>query len=353
VLLDNPLKRIAVMIEGLVSVIIPTYNRAHIIQRCIDSALSQTYPNLEIVVVDDGSKDNTKEIIDTHYSDNPKVNYFSKQNGGVSSARNLGLSVAKGEFVAFLDSDDFWMPEKIDLQVKCLQKHPDVGLVWTEFFACDLQGKVIHERYLRKMYGAYRFFPTPMNIFSKQFTLNTLIPNKAAEAMFYYVGHIYSPMALGNLVHTSTVVIRKHLIDKAGGFDETFSVAEDYDLYLRISALTEAAFIDEPLMGYCINEDDALTSKKHHLAIATNYLKILERSLNNQRQPINLPPSMIKQCLADAYRWVGGEYAYAKQFSKSFFYFCNSLMVKPTSLETYKNITKLFLHRLGLKHYFN
>src|SRR5687768_1729437 len=130
------------MVSGLVSVVIPTYNRAYCVRRAIDSALAQTYPHLEVIVVDDGSTDGTAELMRTAYGHDGRVRYHRQANGGVSAARNRGIALARGEYVALLDSDDRWKPWKLQAQVACLEHAPDVGMVWTDMEAVDPDGKV-------------------------------------------------------------------------------------------------------------------------------------------------------------------------------------------------------------------
>jgi glycosyltransferase involved in cell wall biosynthesis len=112
-----------------VSVLIPTYNRARMVCEAIDSALAQTFGEFELILVDDGSTDDTGEVIRSRYGDEPRLRYLAKENGGTASARNLGLSHARGEFVALLDSDDIYLPRYLESQVAWLDAHPDVDLV--------------------------------------------------------------------------------------------------------------------------------------------------------------------------------------------------------------------------------
>ena len=137
---------------GLVSVVIPTYNRGRLIARAIESALAQTYRNVSVVVVDDGSTDDTRKVVDSYGG---CVSYVHQQNAGVSSARNTGLRCARGEFIAFLDSDDEWQPWKIDAEVAALTSYPEAGIVWTDMQSVDEAGTVVNARHLRAMYGAY------------------------------------------------------------------------------------------------------------------------------------------------------------------------------------------------------
>src|SRR5262245_49416395 len=125
---------------GLVSVIIPSYNRAYIVGQAIESVLRQTYRPLEVVVVDDGSSDNTRAVVEQY---GPPVRYFRQANAGVSAARNAGFRQARGAFVALLDSDDRWLPWKLSAQVALLRRFPEVGMVWTDMAAVDEKGVVL------------------------------------------------------------------------------------------------------------------------------------------------------------------------------------------------------------------
>ena len=112
----------------LVSVIVPTFNRAHLIGRTLRSVLAQSYPALEVIVVDDGSTDDTRATIARDYADDARVRYVYKQNGGPASARNIGFAQSRGEYVALLDSDDTWFPWKLALQVGCMERDRSLGM---------------------------------------------------------------------------------------------------------------------------------------------------------------------------------------------------------------------------------
>ncbi len=113
----------------LVSVVIPTYNRAYCLARTIDSALAQTHRNLEVIVIDDGSADGTRALVTSRYGGEARLHYIYQVNSGVCAARNAGFQVARGEYIALLDSDDAWEPWKLELQVACLEKHPEIGMI--------------------------------------------------------------------------------------------------------------------------------------------------------------------------------------------------------------------------------
>jgi glycosyltransferase involved in cell wall biosynthesis len=192
----------------LVSVIIPTFNRAYCLERAVDSALAQTYSDLEVVVVDDGSTDNTKALVHTRYAGEKRVIYLHQANRGVAGARNAGFGVARGEFIALLDSDDVWMPWKLDVQIACLQRFPKIGMVWSDMEAVNPDGRVFDPKYIRNMYSTFRMY-TMKELFSRHCKLHEVasfmpaLMTTVGDANFYS-GYIFSHMVMGSLVHTST-----------------------------------------------------------------------------------------------------------------------------------------------------
>jgi glycosyltransferase involved in cell wall biosynthesis len=188
------------MEKGLVSVVIPTYNRAGLIERAVDSVLNQDYRQIEVIVVDDGSRDDTPERVGKRYKQDERVRFFRITNSGVCGARNRGLKEVRGEYIAMLDSDDYWLPGKLTLQIGILDAHPDLSMVWSDMDAIDSSGRVIASKYLRTMYGSYQYFTSPSDLFERSLRTNDKIP--------YYIGNIAGALVIGNLVHTSTVVAR-------------------------------------------------------------------------------------------------------------------------------------------------
>ena len=168
------------MFPGLVSVIVPTYNRAYCLARTVDSALSQTHRNVEVVIVDDGSTDDTGALVEAKYGLEPRVRYYRQNNTGISGARNAGLLRARGDYVALLDSDDVWLPWKLEVQLACMRAHPDLGMTWTDMIAVDPDDKITDEAYLRHMYGAYGWYPTTDSLFKDSQPLEDLSPATAA-----------------------------------------------------------------------------------------------------------------------------------------------------------------------------
>jgi len=193
-----------------ISVIIPTYNRKNTLPRAVESVLNQTYKPVKIIVVDDGSTDGTKEWFSEMY---PLVHYIYQVNSGVSSARNTGINSARGDWIALLDSDDEWLPDKLELQVKLLQNNAELRFCHTNEIWIR-NGVRINQRKKHQKYGG--------NIFKKCLDICRISPSSS-------------------LFHTS-------VIKDVGRFDESLDVCEDYDLWLRITAKYPVLFLDQPLI---------------------------------------------------------------------------------------------------------
>ncbi|MCA9109958.1 MAG: glycosyltransferase family 2 protein [Planctomycetaceae bacterium] len=295
------------MSSPLVSTVIPTFNRAAYLGRAIDSVLSQTYPYVEVIVVDDGSTDNTAELMQKEYGDDERVRYLHQTNQGVSVARNTGMNAAKGEFVALLDSDDVWYPRKLELQVGVFNALPDVGMVWTDMEAISADGRSTDSRYLRKMYNAYKWYRED-NLFTESYLLTDLLSqtDESIEGVSVYAGDIYSQMIMGNLVHTSTVLMRRERMKAVGLFDPKLRWAgEDYDFHLRTCREGPVALLDLPTIQYQRELEDQITQPHNALNFANAYLETITRMLKQDRDRITLPSSMISAAFSEAYAWIG------------------------------------------------
>jgi len=201
-----------------VSVIIPTYNRKEYVQEAIDSVLAQTYTDYEIIVIDDGSSDVTGEALRARYGD--RIRYIWQENQGESAARNYGIGISQGEFVALLDSDDLWLPDKLAKQIDVLDRNPDKVLVFTASWKIDATGRRLES------------LPVCSNVDESQLTLESLC---LKNAMGYAV---------------STVLIRRHTLELVGRFDPTIRYGEDWDLWLKLRRQGEFISLNEPLACY-------------------------------------------------------------------------------------------------------
>ena len=324
--------------QALVSVVVPTYNRAYCLQRCVNSVLEQSYPHVEVLLVDDGSQDGTEDLVKSRYGGDDRVRYVFQANRGVAAARNRGFSLAQGEFVALLDSDDVWKPWKLELQVAVMAHLPEVGMVWTDMEAVDATGTVCDRKYLRTMYDAYRWFPDSASLFSGSCALSSIAQNLSALVGDVWVsfGNIFSPMIMGSLVHTSTVLIRKSRLARVGGFQERFRYAgEDYDFHLRTCREGPVAFVDVSSIQYQIGRGDQLTRPRYKAFVAVHSLKTIRPILDEDRSRLLLSQSQVDGILANSYEWLGetlldrGKNHYARRW------FHESLRHQPFRVRTY------------------
>lgn len=293
---------------GLVSVVIPTYNRAYILEPAIESALNQTYENFEVIVIDDGSTDGTAALMQKYAAD-PRVRYIYQKNAGVSAARNHGFRESRGEFIALLDSDDAWLPWKLEAEVSVLRQFPEIGMVWTDMVCVHEEGHHVSDAYLRTMYGAHKKVKIE-SIMQKRGALKELwagAPGDIAERPVY-TGDIFSHMILGNLVHTSTVLIRRERLRKIGGFDEDPSMriaGEDYEFHINCTSHGPVGFIDASSIIYRIGHSDQITAPHSSLSFARTNLATIFKWLDAEGHRVTLSRETIEQHLADSYLWLG------------------------------------------------
>lgn len=319
------------MAEPQISVIIPTFNRAHCLPKALDSALAQTFGDLEVIVIDDGSTDTTRDLFQGPYASCERVLYRRQDNQGVSVARNHAMELARGHFVAFLDSDDYWEPWKLELQMACFRRFPELVMVWSDMKAIAPDGAVAHERYLRRMYDAYRWFPGD-SMFSESEPLESILPELATvtNGAFLKMGDIYSAMVMGSLVHTSTVVLRREVAEKVGRFNTAYRSGEDYDFHLRTCKFGKVGLMDLAAIQYQVGMDDRLTRSDMRLHSARNFLQVLEKTLSEDKDRITLSSRMKRRALSDAHEWIGQALLTEDKNGEARFHLVRSLLLNPT-----------------------
>ncbi len=289
-----------------VSVVVPTFNRAYCLPETLDSVFAQTHQDFEIIIVDDGSTDDTRAMLEARYPD-PRLRYVHQANGGVSAARNTALALVEGDFVAFLDSDDLWLPHKLELQLACFEAFPEAVLAWTNMIAVDADGRVVDEAYLRSYYHTYSLFG-PGQLFEAERPLAAIAPALAETvgAGVARFGDIYGPMVLGSLVHTSTVMLRAETMRAVGNFDLDLKISgEDHDYHLRTCRQGPAVLADVSTIHYRIGHEDQLTRPEYTLHIARNYLRTMQKALAEDRGRLRLPEDMLVDARARAHAWIG------------------------------------------------
>lgn len=290
----------------LVSVVVPTFNRARLLPAAIESALAQTWKNLEVLVVDDGSSDDTPDIVDALYRRDARVRPFRQRNQGVSAARNRALAEAQGSFIAFLDSDDVWQPWKLDLQMQLFRAQPQLVMCWTDMAAIDEAGRPVLPRYLRRMYSAYERLADG-HPFAELRKLEELVPEAPAHlhGAGCGLGDIYGTMLYGNLVHTSTAVLRREVVRQIGGFDETMRRGgEDYKFHLATCRHGATALLDVPSILYRVGAEDRITHPRNNVHFARSYLRTVEGELREFRSRLALSNREINSILSEAHRWL-------------------------------------------------
>jgi len=205
-----------------ISVVIPTFNRSNFILRAIMSVLDQTYAPYEIIIIDDGSTDDTKAVVPSH----PKIKYFYQDNAGVSAARNRGVLQASSQWIAFLDSDDEWIKSKLLLQVEYLKEN-----------------------------SSCQFLHTNESWFRNNIRVNKIKKHIKGG------GNQFIPSLSQCLISPSTVLLKKDLFIDLGGFREDFEVCEDYDLWLKITSRFDIGYLSEELIIKYAGHEDQLSMK--------------------------------------------------------------------------------------------
>lgn len=234
----------------LVSVIMPAYNARPYIAEAIRSVMDQDYPNIELIVVDDGSVDGSADYAE---SLGARLRVIRQANAGVAAARNKGLAEAKGELIAFLDADDVWLPAKISAQVEYLRQHPETAVVYGIFL-----------RWHAKADGSFDAPPAPV----------VKDPHKVLVAR--HSGWIYTELLFDNIVHVITAMIRREVVEKLGGFDESLPTGEDYDFWLRMSRHFRADKLNRVLAYYRVHASSITKVPR----AANNEYEVLKRILD-------------------------------------------------------------------------
>jgi len=274
-----------------VSVIIPTYNRADLLPRAIDSVLNQTFKDFELIIVDDGSTDNTKEIVKEYQKKDERIKYIWQENsGGPAKPKNTGIKNSQGEYIAFLDSDDEWLPEKLEKQLKLLGSSNTLG-----FVSCN--ALIIDENNNRK-----EKYNSPKN---KNF-VSLLEGNK-----------IWS---------CSSVIVKKDIFERLGFFDENLNFGEDWEMWLRIAKRYNFDFVYEPLIKYYLHQNNISS-------IETNFKKIknFEQILKRHTEDFKKYP----KAQSVVFRNIGTFYALDNDGKMARKYFKGAIKNNPLSLRLY------------------
>jgi len=282
----------------LVSVIIPTYNRSRIVGSAIDSALGQSYGNLEIIVIDDGSTDGTEVALKSYEG---RIRYLKKENGGVSSARNAGIRASTGEYIAFLDSDDYWRKDKIRRQVECATNNPEAGLIYSDILCVNDAGlrmtrrQMVHE---------------------------------------FHRGNVFRQLFKRTFVPTCSVVAKRACFDRVGLFDESMKCGEDGDMWLRIAAEYTFEYLDSVLAVHKLDS---------HVSLSGDGIKMLCAAIAYRERAMARRDDLISEFKDEAMATMSQLYACAAEMmldkdeaGKAASYVVRSIKSRPASINTYK-----------------
>lgn len=299
--------------KGLVSVITATYNMGEYVGLAVDSVLEQTYGHVESIVVDDGSRDDTPEIM-VLFEDDPRVTYIRlPHNRGQATAKNTGLRAAKGDFIAFVDADNIWMPDKLERQLPLFECSDRIGVVYSDVKLIDGQGKILP--YIQRS---------------------------------YYEGCITKHLLLENFVNFNSAVVKRECISKKGIFDESITMGIDWDLWLRLSTDYEFAFLDEATYSYRIWPNQMSHNKLKRLGCAE---KILEKFFRKNAGSVSKRSQRMAWARLNCD--YGKIYAQYKEPRKAFYSYFNAIGKDPLYFPVWKGIARMIIKRFKKKSVLN
>jgi len=280
----------------LVSVIIPVYNGEKYIAEAVESVLGQTFEDYELIVVDDGSTDNTKYVLLSYGN---RLKYIYKPNGGCASARNAGIKEGKGKYFAFLDADDTWLPNKLEAQMNKFEVNPEIGLVF-----CD----------------------------HCVFNENGIVYDSVAKRRSIYEGMVFERLWQNNFVGISGVVVKRECLNKVGLFDESRDIdaVEDFNLLLRIARYYKFGFVNEVLFKYRLHGANmSLDFEKMYIQDFRNFEKVIETfpELNLQNA------SFVRKGYSNYHFNFGLEYFVQNEFKRARKQFFASLRYVPLNFK--------------------
>lgn len=292
-----------------VSVVIPTYNYAHFLGQAIDSALAQTWPPSEVIVVDDGSSDNTPELL-ARYGD--RIRVVHQRNRGLASARNTGAELATGDLLAFLDADDIWLSRKLERQVQRFLADPELGLVHCGVEEIDSSGAVLG----RCLDGLEGWVATELLLFRR-------------------------PVIRGG---GSGVIVPRTLFEAIEGFDRRLSTAADWDLYYRIACRQKIGFVPDVLLQYRrhgANMHRNIQAMEHDMLLA--YAKAFSRADPQLHR-------LRRRCYGNLHTVLAGSFFAVGQYWGFIRHASRSLLLTPTNLPQFVGYPVRRWHRRSMAH---
>jgi len=274
----------------MVSVIVPTYNRGHLIGETIESVLNQTYPYWELIIVDDGSTDNTSQVVESFREERIRYHTLAHGHGMIDRLRNFGIAKSKGTFIALVDSDDVWFPNKLAVHVQLMKKYPQAMFSFSH---------------------AFEFTNT------SSFYVKTVFTKRNQTEDDVFVGNIFLQLLQGDYVAYPSLIFKRAAIDTIGWMDETLKSCHGFEYFLRLAATFEGIAINEKLMR--IRKHSQSTSLNRPVASYEGTFEIMERYYKNN----HIPKALYHQIVSELYYRLGMVYlkhrraeSAAKEFRK-------------------------------------
>jgi glycosyltransferase involved in cell wall biosynthesis len=292
----------------IVSIILPTYNCASFLPLSIGTILSQTYNSYEIIVVDDGSTDNTKEVL---YPFMQRIKYIRlEQNKGLPTARNIGIRSAQGKYTAFIDADDLWLPEKLQTDIEYFETHPEVSMVYSKHINIDEKGNNFNGNTKKQLPSG--------NIFTQLFSEQ-------------------------NFIITSSVVVRKNVFETTGLFDERLFNCQDWDMWLRIAFHFKVAGINKPLVKYRHNPHSLSKNRNNVLKYQKMVIDKIYTAFKDAENGIS--EKLYKKRLASHYAKAGRYYLRIGDKNRASENFGLSLKNDPLNFRAMRYYVCTFFHK--------
>ena len=290
--------------QPLVSVVLPTHNMAAYLPEALRSVLDQTYPHLEVHVIDDGSTDNPREAIRDMLAD-PRVHFHSIPQGGQAKAKNFGIAASRGEFVAFIDADDWWVLDKLERQLPLFVR-PEIGVVYTNYSLTDAKG-------------------------------NWLPTNRPVAR----TGRITNELLIDNFVTGMASVVRRECFEAVGPFDEAIPMGIDYDLWLRISTKYEYEYLD--YVTYLYRQWGGQMSRKFDKRLDCA-IRIMQRFLD--QNPGLVPSSVQNLAWAHTYTYGGDGFAMLGERRRAMSWYLKAIRTRPHYVSAWLQIARLAVQPL-------
>lgn len=275
----------------MISVLMSTYNRAAYVRQAIDSVLTQTYKDLELIIVDDGSTDNTREIIESYEDD--RIRYMPlAQNSFYCYAANYGLKSCKGDYVAFINSDDEWLPEKLEKQLHFMEENPTCGACFSEVYLMDGEGLDITDE-----------VPGMRDVFATRF-------ESRKEWMNYLI-------RIGNCLCHPSALVRKNILDEIGGFNLMYCQLADHDLWIRILEKASVYVMEERLIRFrwdIKKKNQVSSATEEHFARSFNEKMMIRRDTIER-----MSDEVFAECFGDTFKNPASSTQLEIAFEKAFF----------------------------------